>query len=402
MKIFTHTSAIAIVLSTFIFFLAGAARGGQWTYDHQSHRLRHSTTEWVLAVSASDANLSVIGIFTQPKFPSTLPLDDAIVDGFKIAQIGIGAFSNSRYLASVTLPNSVKDIDQNTFAACVNLTSVSLPDSVTNVSTSAFLLCASLTNISVAVGNPIYRSIDGAVFDKTGATLIMCPQGKKEYDVPDGTTSIWHWAFGYRDGLAAVSLPASVTNIGKRAFFNCEGLTNILVSANNPIYCSIDGVLFSKDETRLILYPAARKGTYKIPNSVTDIGDSAFEQCVNLTSVVIPNGVTSIGYAAFERCSGLADMTIPNNVTNIGHSAFNECNGLTNVVIGSGVASINGNTFSRCANLTSVTIPDSVTSIGRDAFLNCVKLTSIAIPASATNIHKDAFFRSGIQFDKVK
>jgi hypothetical protein len=100
----------------------------------------------------------------------------------------------------------------------------------------------------------------------------------------------------------------------------------------------------------------------------TTLGDSMFELCSDLTSVVIPESVTSIGYSAFKYCDGLTSITIPDSVTSIADSAFEDCAGLTSITIPNSVTSIGNYAFSECAGLTSITIPNSVTSIGGYAF----------------------------------
>ena len=113
-----------------------------------------------------------------------------------------------------------------------------------------------------------------------------------------------------------------------------------------------------------------------IPNSVTNIGDHAFNMCNRMTSLTIPNSVMSIGDYAFEYCSRLTSVTIPNSVTSIGEGAFKVCSRLTSVTIGNSVTSIGKFAFSDCSGLTSVTIPNSVTSIGDYAF-DCENLTTV-------------------------
>ena len=113
-----------------------------------------------------------------------------------------------------------------------------------------------------------------------------------------------------------------------------------------------------------------------IPNSVTSIGRYAFEWCSRLTSVTIGNSVTSIGNDAFLKCKGLTSVTIPNSVTSIGDYAFRECSGLTSVTIPNSVTSIGESAFRECSGLTSVTIPNSVTSIGDYAF-DCKNLATV-------------------------
>ena len=159
--------------------------------------------------------------------------------------------------------------------------------------------------------------------------------------VRDGETEIDYMAFVCRTGLTGITIPDSVTGIGWYTFFGCIRLTSINICDNNPYYLSIDGVLFSKEKTAIIiLYPAGRIGAYTIPANITRIGKCAFSDCTSLTSVTIPNSVTEMGYSAFEGCTGLKSITIPDSVTKIGDSAFEGC-----------------------AGLTSVTIPDSVTEI---------------------------------------
>ena len=125
--------------------------------------------------------------------------------------------------------------------------------------------------------------------------------------------------------------------------------------------------------------------------SVTSIGDNAFSNCYDLTSVTIPTSVTSIGRGAFHQCWSLISVTIPNSVTSIGNYAFDDCSGLTSVTIPNSVTSIGEQTFWCCSGLTSVTIPNSVTSIGREAFYACEGLTTVTISSSLTSIGYGAF-----------
>lgn len=129
-----------------------------------------------------------------------------------------------------------------------------------------------------------------------------------------------------------------------------------------------------------------------IPNSVTNIGDFAFDVCNRMTSVTIGNSVTSIGICAFEFCGRLTSVTIPNSVTTIGTKAFYHCSRLTSVTIGNSVTSIGDYAFDECSRLTSVTIPNSVTTIGDYAFSGCSGLTSVTIGNSVCSIGAKAFY----------
>ena len=287
----------------------------------------------------------------------TVVIPDTI-DGKSVTSIGRRAFEGCTNLKSITIPNSVTEMGRRAFSGCSSLIGIAIPDSVTEIGKYAFDGCKSLTSITI----------------------------------PDG-----------------------VTSIGDGAFYNCSSLTEIKVASENSNYVSVNGVLYNKDKTTIICYPAGKKGNnYKIPdgvtkvgssafigcssltsitipNSVTEIGYSVFEGCTNLKSITIPNGVTSIGDSAFEDCTSLKSITIPNSVTSIGDSAFEDCTSLTSITIPNGVTSIGDSAFEGCTSLTSITIPNSVTSIGFGAFIGCSSLTSITIPDSVTCIGDSAF-----------
>ncbi|MDD6852665.1 MAG: leucine-rich repeat protein, partial [Bacteroidales bacterium] len=194
-------------------------------------------------------------------------------------------------------------------------------------------------------------------------------------------TSIGNYAFyDCSRGLKSVTIPNSVTSIGDNAFNGCSGLTSVTIP--NSV-TKIGSYAF---------YRCSDLTSVTIPNSVTSISDYAFFQCWNLRSLTIPNSVTSIGNYAFYDCSrGLKSVTIPNSVTSIGSYAFCACSILTSVTIPNSVTSIGAWAFNGCRGLTSVSIGNSVTKIGSYAFQSCSGLTSVSIPNSVTSIGNYAF-----------
>ena len=211
--------------------------------------------------------------------------------------------------------------------------------------------------------------------------------------LPNSLTLIYNDAFSNCTSLASVIIPDSVTSIGDDAFEGCISLKSIEISDNNKNYSSVDGVLFNKDKSVLVIYPAGKTDSvYSIPNSVTSIGNSAFSECTNLSNVTIPDSVISIGDFAFSNSTSLRSVTIPDSVTIIGVSAFYDCKNLINVTLPNSITSIDYSVFSDCTSITNITIPDSVTSIGDSAFEGCTSLTSITIPNSVTSIGNDAFY----------
>lgn len=314
------------------------------------------------------------------------------------------AFYNCNSLTSVTIPNGVTSIESYTFASCVRLTSVTIPNSVTSISDHAFKDCSSLASVTIPAS---VTRIEGNAFEKCSALTSVTISAGVTYiggsafascssltsiNIPNTITRIGSSAFASCTSLTSVTIPDSVTDIGDGAFASCGGKLMINVDENNSNYSSIDGVLFDKEQTKIIVYPKDElQPNYTIPDSVTSIRVYAFSYCSSLTSITIPNSVKSIGEYAFQYCDSLTSITIPNSVKSIGQYAFSQCSSLTSITISEGVTSIGVYAFQYCNSLTSITIPDSVTSIEGGVFYNCTSLTSITIPDSITYIGGSAF-----------
>ena len=237
------------------------------------------------------------------------------------------------------------------------------------------------------------------------------------------------WFFHGNQNLKTAYIPDSVSKIGSIAFTGCSNLTEIIVDDNNLNYCSVDGVLFNKDKTILLAYPAGKSANeYTVPDSVEIIESNAFCYCDYLSNVIIPDSVRVIGNFIFRGCSNLNNIVIPDSVTKTGSGVFDSCDSLTNVKLSKNVTDyynfyddeyayeydgifpgyfsnctmLNNITipksaeniedmFLGCTSLTSIEIPDSVTEIG-SAFFGCTSLTSITIPNSVTEIGSVAFY----------
>ena len=338
-----------------------------------------------------------------PWYSSRSSIKSVIIEN-GVTSIGDKAFYFCSSLTSVTIPDSVTTIGEWAFPRCTSLTSVTIPDSVTTIGDHAFSYCSSLT--SVTIPNSVTTIGELAFYDCSSLTSVTIPNsvttiGEWAFSgcssltsvtIGSGVTTIGDNAFCSCTSLDNITIPDSVTSIGGGAFSGCRSLKSINVDNHNEYYSSSGGVLFDKNQTILICYPAGKtESNYTIPDSVTTIGDDAFECCSSLTNVAIPDSVTTIGDHAFELCGSLTNVAIPDSVTSIGGSAFFYCSSLTSVTIGNGVTSIGDYAFSYCSSLTNVAIGNGVTSIGEWAFSNCDNLTSVTIPDSVTSIGGSAF-----------
>ena len=330
-----------------------------------------------------------------------------IPDG--VTSIGEYTFYDCSSLTDITISNSVTSIGNCAFEGCGNLTSITIPNSVTSIGEYALGSCSSLTSITIpnsvmSIGDGAFSCCDNLQYNLFGNAkylgnadnpylylALSINDSILECSIHQKTRFIGELAFSGCKNLTSITIPDSVVSIGGAAFYGCENVESIIVSANvlyigecafgcknilvasdNKFYQDIGGVLFNREKTQLLGYPAGRTdSSYTIPSSVTVIGKSAFNGCGNLTSITIPNSVTSVGDRAFSDCSSLVSITIPNGVTIVGPD-----------------------TFSGCSSLTSITLPKSITYIGVGAFSDCTSLDDIFFLGNAPTIDMDMDYPS--------
>ena len=300
---------------------------------------------------------------------------------------------------TITIPaevggHTVSSIGESAFSVLRSVKTIVIPDSVTKIGGSAFESCESLESVNI----------------------------------PDGVASIGEDAFSDCISLKSLDMPKSVESIGDMAFLGCTSLSAINVDAENPNYKSVDGVLFTKDGTRLISYPAGKSNkAYAIPDGVTSTDMFAFAYNNSLESLGIPESLAEISDLSFESCSALKEInvaegnavfssadgvllnkdktelilypagrtdesyTVPENVKKIGGTAFFDCDNLRSVAVGDNVEEISYSTFALCDNLESVKLSKNLKAIPYRCFADCPALNNVVIPSGVTSIGEGAF-----------
>ena len=178
----------------------------------------------------------------------------------------------------------------------------------------------------------------------------------KSVSVEKGVTKIGDYAFDKCGNLTGISISDTVMEIGIFPFSeDCRKLSAISVAAGNKNFVSVDGVLYNKDQTRLLRYPPAKTATFfRVPSTVTSFKECAFEDAATLTEIIIPNSVTNIAQRAFCGCSGLTAVALPKYLTSISIYIFGECSKLKTVTIPETVCAISPGAFSGCSALQAV------------------------------------------------
>ena len=231
-----------------------------------------------------------------------------------MTRIGNSAFRSCTALTDFTIPKSVTRIGSRAFEGCTKLSSVTIPDNVASLGDYAFLNCSGLRRIDLGAG--LVNSFSEVSF--SGCEVL-------EY-VRFNMLQVGSW-FVDNQTVTAVEFGPRVKFISA-PFQHTSTLTEIRVDPENETFCSIDGVLFSKDRKLLVRCPGGKAGFYAIPVFVEKLQTSAFSGCSDLTGISIPNSIRTITMYAFSDCTGLVEVNLPDAVYEIEYGAFNGCSNL--------------------------------------------------------------------------
>jgi len=264
-------------------------------------------------------------------------------------------------ITEVRINEGVTSISPSAFADCKTLYKVTLPSSLRVIDYGAFSNCTALTSVTIA----------------------------------EGLTTIGNYAFSNCSALIDITIPKTVTHIGFEVFQECYSLNNIFVDSSNPSFTSVDGVLFSKDQSVLVRYPCNKSGqTYTVPTDVKEIGSGAFESAWNLWDITLHDGITKIGFNAFFSTAPYNNSSkVYDGCFYLGNHLIDVKNtGMTSCTVRDGTKTIADGAFTLCDKLQQVILPEGLVSIGDSAFSWCKSLKSIYIPKSVTKIEDSAFY----------
>lgn len=259
-----------------------------------------------------------------------------------VTELNVFTFPGCYSLAKVTLPSTLKTINMSAFDSCLSLQEVTLPDSVTYLGDSAFSGCYSLAKVTMSKN-----------LEHMGSNVFMDCISLSSIVIPDKVSKLDHYTFYCCYSLTDVTIGAGVNTIDPNIFHGCYSLENITVSSKSPYFTAKDGVIYTADKKKLILANPNTSGSYTVLSGTETIGAKSFNACVFLTDVVLPESVTDIE-----------------------NDAFNECISLKTVKLGSGLLYVRTGAFANTA-LTSVTIPESVKLLDEIAFGGCYELKEV-------------------------
>ncbi|BAK46098.1 MAG: leucine-rich repeat domain-containing protein [Lachnospiraceae bacterium] len=240
-----------------------------------------------------------------------------------LERIGDRAFANADELTEISVPNRVTYVGRSAFAHCDSLRTARLPQGVQVIPHTAFYACRSLTDVTVSSS---LKKIDTYAFadcpSLRGWHTTAAGGTRGVVRLPDTVTSVGGMAFAWDRSVSSVAVPKNTRQIRSNSFYKCTKLKQVKVASGNRTYRSAGGVVFTKNRKTLVLYPAGRKGSYKVPAGTRTIGTAAFRGCSGLTGVKIPNSVTKISANAFRFCGRLRGIRLSSRVKSIGSYAL--------------------------------------------------------------------------------
>ena len=335
-------------------------------------------------------------------FNSCGALESAVI-GDGITNISEGTFYGCENLKQIIFGENVRSIGITAFYGCIALEKVELPATVSTIADSAFRGCTALKSIALPgvtkIGYYAFsgcRALEEVEFSDSLQELGECAFGYcmslKSVTLPDSLKTMVADCFESCTSLEEVYVGKGIADFGRSAFVECTALKRIVVDPENPYYMNDEcGVLYTKDQSVLLTYPAGRVGAYTVADTVAKIEQYAFAYSSGLTAITLPEELQSMGFGAFSDCTALTEVKLPDSLTKTYGGTFMECTALETVWFGSGLKRISATMFENCTALKNVHFADGLEEVRSSAFENCTSLTAIDLPDSVIEIADESF-----------
>lgn len=310
------------------------------------------------------------------EIPFVIEIPEGIETIKENAFLGLKSTKNGAIM--IVLGEGVKRVEKGAFTGC-DIEKLYISDSVKFIDKDAFRL-SKIKEIMVDKTSPLFKSENGALFDREMTTLIRYGIGSEqnEYTVPDGVKIIGKRAFENTQQLEYVNLPESVSEIQDGAFYN-SGIKGIVLGDN----------VVAIGQNAFAMCKSLK--SFKVPCGLVSINHRLFYGCCELEEVIIPEGVTSIGTEAFFGCSLLREISLPKELVAIESGAFEGCKSLKDFPLPSNISAIEARTFKGCNCFEDVIIPSNILKIGTEAFGACKRLRSINIGVNVSQMEDYVF-----------
>lgn len=304
----------------------------------------------------------------------------AIPSPYKVVAIKDGALSNCPLLEYVKIPRSIEKIGDNLSEGTPLLKAYYVDDE-----------------------NPVFKSIDGVIYDKDVKSLLIWPTDKQDIVIPETVNEIGNYAFANCSFLTKMIIPESIVKINKGIFYGCVNLREVVLPEHIDEIpesafqncSSLTDLSFSenvKSTGNLSFLGCGKICKFELPANLSSIGEAAFANCVSLIELKIPDTVLNIGSFVFRGCTSLINVTLPESLKFIPDHSFEFCSSLRELVIPPSVTYIGNYAFQGCKTLSYINLPENVLSLGERTFANCINLKSISFSSAFNKIDAYCFY----------
>lgn len=297
-------------------------------------------------------------------------------------EISGDAFYANDCITSIVLPESVAIIDPYSFAYCTRLRSLAMPEAILHLLPELMLNGTAIAEYALPEGYEGYKAINGLLCSADGKTLLMIPPAMATVIIPEGIVEIADFAIPWHSKATSLSLPSTLKNmLAIRSMLDrFSELERITVAPDHPTFIEMDGVLFSRDKSALLYHPGAHGRTYEVPLGTTKIGIGAFQSNDLLESLTFPPGITELPPGVLNEQYALSRLALPSTLKVMGNSPFDSCLNLRSVILPEGLTTIEGLLSMGLESGAEITYPGSLETFETHPYSRMLNSLIITVP----------------------